>query len=107
FLFQGFAGADSKYRLPIQVFNEHAWHNLFARQLFITPTEEELETHQAEFTVVYAPSFKANPKVDGTNSDAFVLISFDKSKVLICDTVYVGEIKKSFFSDLMLILPIN
>src|SRR5699024_12077854 len=38
FLFEGFADADSKYRLPIQVFNEHAWHNLFARQLLITPT---------------------------------------------------------------------
>ncbi|HLR41223.1 MAG TPA: phosphoenolpyruvate carboxykinase (ATP) [Virgibacillus sp.] len=105
FLFQGFAGADSKYRLPIQVFNEHAWHNLFARQLFITPTEEELETHQAEFTVVSAPSFKANPKVDGTNSEAFVLISFEKRMVLIGGTEYAGEIKKSIFSVMNYMLP--
>jgi len=105
FLFQGFAGADSKYRLPIQVFNEHAWHNLFARQLFITPTEEELETHQAEFTVVSAPSFKADPKVDGTNSEAFVLISFEKRMVLIGGTEYAGEIKKSIFSVMNYMLP--
>src|SRR5699024_4650587 len=89
----------------LQVFNEHAWHNLFARQLFITPTEEELETHQAEFTVVSAPTFKADPKVDGTNSEAFVLISFEKRMVLIGGTEYAGEIKKSIFSVMNYMLP--
>ncbi|MCG5104081.1 phosphoenolpyruvate carboxykinase (ATP) [Oceanobacillus alkalisoli] len=105
FQFQGFAGADEKYRLPIQVINEFAWHNLFARQLFITPTEEELETHQAEFTVISAPHFKADPKIDGTNSETFIIISFKKRVILIGGTEYAGEIKKSIFSVMNYLLP--
>ncbi|WP_340003225.1 phosphoenolpyruvate carboxykinase (ATP) [Oceanobacillus sp. FSL K6-0127] len=103
--FQGFAGADKNYRLPIQVINEYAWHNLFSRQLFITPTDEELENHQAEFTVVSAPNFKADPAVDGTNSETFILISFKKRVVLIGGTEYAGEIKKSIFSVMNYLLP--
>lgn len=91
--FQGYAGADEKYRLPIQVINEYAWHNLFARQLFITPTEEELKTHQAEFTVISAPDFKADPAEDGTNSETFIIISFKKRVVLIGGTEYAGKLK--------------
>ncbi|MEC2161094.1 phosphoenolpyruvate carboxykinase (ATP) [Virgibacillus halodenitrificans] len=105
FQFKGFAGADKKYRLPIQVINEYAWHNLFARQLFITPTNEELKTHQAEFTVVSAPTFKADPKVDNTNSEAFVIVSFKKRIILIGGTEYAGEIKKSIFSVMNYLLP--
>ncbi|MHA6252295.1 phosphoenolpyruvate carboxykinase (ATP) [Oceanobacillus sp. CAU 1775] len=103
--FKGFAGADKNYQLPIQVFNEFAWHNLFARQLFIAPTEEELETHQTEFTVVSAPNFKADPEVDGTNSETFIIISFKKRIVLIGGTEYAGEIKKSIFSIMNYLLP--
>lgn len=103
--FKGFAGADKNYQLPIQVFNEFAWHNLFARQLFITPTKEELETHQSEFTVVSAPNFKADPEVDGTNSETFIIISFKKRIVLIGGTEYAGEIKKSIFSIMNFLLP--
>lgn len=105
FLFKGFAGADVKYRLPIQVFNEYAWHNLFARQLFITPTEDELETHESEFTIVSAPTFKADPAIDGTNSETFIIISFKKRIVLIGGTEYAGEIKKSIFSVMNYLLP--
>ena len=65
FVFDGFAGADTTYRLPIRIVNEYAWHNLFARQLFIRPSDEELASHEAEFTVIYAPSFKADPAVHG------------------------------------------
>ena len=61
FVFKGFAGADKKNRLPIQVINEFAWHNLFAHQLFIRPSEEELSEHEAGFTVICAPNFKADP----------------------------------------------
>ncbi|HLR81226.1 MAG TPA: phosphoenolpyruvate carboxykinase (ATP) [Bacillota bacterium] len=105
FLFNGFAGADEEYRLPIQVINEYAWHNLFAKQLFVRPTEEELKTHQPEFTIVSAPAYKANPEVDGTNSEAFVLVSFKKRIVLIGGTEYAGEIKKSVFSIMNMLLP--
>ncbi|MBR7798201.1 phosphoenolpyruvate carboxykinase (ATP) [Agaribacter marinus] len=105
FQFKGFAGADHAYRLPIQVINEYAWHNLFARQLFITPTADELLSHQAEFTVISAPTFKADPEVDGTNSEAFILVSFKKRIILIGGTEYAGEIKKSIFSVMNFLLP--
>ncbi|MFD1040173.1 phosphoenolpyruvate carboxykinase (ATP) [Virgibacillus byunsanensis] len=105
FSFNGFAGADFNYRLPIQVINEYAWHNLFTRQLFITPEEGELETHKSEFTVVSAPTFKADPAVDGTNSETFILVSFKKRIILIGGTEYAGEIKKSIFSVMNYLLP--
>ncbi|WP_156288556.1 phosphoenolpyruvate carboxykinase (ATP) [Oceanobacillus salinisoli] len=105
FSFKGFAGADKKYRLPIQVINEYAWHNLFSRQLFITPTDMELENHQSEFTVISAPNFKADPAVDGTNSETFIIISFKKRVILIGGTEYAGEIKKSVFSIMNYLLP--
>ena len=91
--------------MPIQVVNEFAWHNLFAHQLFIRPTEEELATHEAEFTIVSAPNFKADPAVDGTNSETFIIISFEKRTVLIGGTEYAGEMKKSIFSIMNYLLP--
>ncbi len=105
FVTNAFAGADPNYRLPIQVVNEYAWHNLFARQLFIRPTEEELETHEAEFTVIAAPNFKADPNVDGTKSETFIIISFEEKVVLIGGTEYAGEMKKSIFSVMNYLLP--
>jgi len=100
-----FCGADPKYRLPIQVINEYAWHNLFVRQLFIRPTAEDLKTHQPEFTIVSAPGFKADPKRDGTNSEVFVLVNFAKKLVLIGGTEYAGEMKKSIFGVMNFVLP--
>lgn len=107
FVFKGFAGADTKHRLPIQVINEYAWHNLFAHQLFIRPTDEEILDHQAEFTVISAPNFKADPAVDGTNSETFIIVSFERRTVLIGGTEYAGEIKKSIFSVMNYLLPEN
>ncbi|WP_446686908.1 phosphoenolpyruvate carboxykinase (ATP) [Paracerasibacillus soli] len=105
FVFNGFAGADEKYRLPIRVMNEFAWHNLFAKQLFIRPTAVELAEHEPDFTIISAPTFKADPTVDGTNSEAFVLISFKQKIILIGGTEYAGEIKKSIFSVMNYLLP--
>jgi phosphoenolpyruvate carboxykinase (ATP) len=105
FVFDGFAGADENYRLPIRVVNEYAWHNLFARQLFIRPTQAELKNHQAEFTVISVPGFKANPAIHGTNSETFIIISFERKTVLIGGTEYAGEMKKSIFSVMNLLLP--
>ncbi len=105
FVFKGFAGADKKYRLPIQVINEYAWHNLFAHQLFIRPTNEELLDHAAEFTVIAAPNFKADPAVDGTSSETFIIVSFERRTVLIGGTEYAGEIKKSIFTIMNYLLP--
>lgn len=105
FVFNGYAGADKKVRMPIQVINEYAWHNLFSQQMFVRPSEEDLKTHQPEFTVICAPNFKADPEVDGTRSETFIIISFEKRTVLIGGTEYAGEIKKSIFSVMNYVLP--
>ncbi|WP_433743899.1 phosphoenolpyruvate carboxykinase (ATP) [Falsibacillus pallidus] len=105
FVFNGFAGADSKSRMPIRVVNEYAWHNLFVHQLFIRPTEEEARSHEAEFSVISAPTFLADPKVDGTNSETFIIVSFERRTVLIGGTEYAGEMKKSIFSVMNYMLP--
>lgn len=102
---QAYAGADKKYRLPIQVINEYAWHNLFARQLFIRANEEELNSHNPEFTVLVAPNFKADPAIDGTASETFIIVSFERKTVIIGGTEYAGEIKKSIFSIMNYLLP--
>lgn len=107
FVFKGFAGADPSSRLSIQVVNEFAWHNLFVHNLFIRPTEEELVKHEAQFTIVSAPSFKADPAVDGTNSETFIIVSMEKRIVLIGGTEYAGEMKKSIFSIMNYLLPEN
>ena len=105
FVFKGFAGADKDSQLSIQVVNEYAWHNLFCHQLFIRPTEEELASHVADFTIVSAPGFKADPAVDGTNSEAFIIVSFEKKIILIGGTEYAGEMKKSIFTIMNYLLP--
>ncbi len=105
FVSRGFAGADPTYRLPLQVINEFAWHQLFARQLFIRPTEEDKQSFDNGFTIVSAPTFKADPAVDGTRSEAFVIISFEERVVLIGGTEYAGEMKKSIFSVMNFLLP--
>jgi len=105
FSFKGYAGADEKYRLPVQVINEYAWQNLFAHQMLIRPTEEELSNHESQFTVLSAPSVKADPAVDGTVSETFIIISFKERVVLIGGTEYAGEIKKSVFSIINYLLP--
>ena len=105
FIFDGYAGADERHRLPIRVINEFAWHNLFARQLFIRPTEEELGTHRPEFLVIDLPGLKADPRTDGTRSETFICISFERKIVLIGGTEYAGEIKKSVFGVLNYLYP--
>ena len=102
-----YAGADSKYRLPIRVINEYAWHNLFVRALFVRPSAEELKTHRAEFTIVAAPEFQADPQRDGTRSEAFIVVSFTRKIILIGGTKYAGEMKKSIFGVMNFLLPQN
>lgn len=98
FIFDGFVGADPSYRLPIRIINEYAYQNLFGHQLFIRPTDKELKTHKAEFTIITVPGFKAIPGLDGVNSEAFIVISFTKKIIIIGSTQYAGEIKKSVFT---------
>jgi phosphoenolpyruvate carboxykinase (ATP) len=100
-----FAGADPKYRLPIRVVTETAWHSLFARNMFIRPAAQELTEHVPQFTVICAPGFHADPEVDGTRSEVFVAIHFGERLILIGGTQYAGEIKKSMFTVMNYLLP--
>lgn len=105
FVFDGYAGADKKYRLPIRVVNELASQNLFIHQLLRRPTEEELSNFAPGFTIICAPGFKALPKIDSTNSEAFIILNFDKKVVIIGGSQYAGEIKKSVFTVMNYLLP--
>lgn len=105
YVFDGYAGADPTYRLPIRIINQYAWHNLFVHQLFIRPTSDELKAHSPKFTLISAPGFKANPAIDGVNSEAFIIINFKEKIVLIGGTEYAGEMKKSIFSVMNYLLP--
>jgi len=101
-----FAGADPKFRLPVRVITEFAWHSLFARNLFIVD-ENTASTYAPEFTVIDSPSFKAEPKRHGTNSDVVIAVNFARKLVLIGGTSYAGEVKKSVFSILNYLLPLK
>ncbi len=100
-----FAGYDPRYRLPIRVITETAWHNLFARNMFIQAKPEQLVDHVPEFTVLHVPNFQAIPEVDGTHSEAFIILNLQKKLILIGGTSYAGEIKKSIFTVLNYLLP--
>ena len=90
FVFRGFVGADPVHAMRIQVVNEYAWQNLFARQLFIRPIKESLQGFSPEFTVIAVPGLKVDPAEMGTNSEAFIVISFAERVVLIGGTGYAG-----------------
>lgn len=106
FVFDGYAGADERYRLPIRVINEYAWHNFFARNMFLRENDpEKLSQFVPQFTVIDLPQFQADPQADGVRTSTFILVDFGKRMVLIGGTEYAGEIKKSIFSALNYYLP--
>jgi phosphoenolpyruvate carboxykinase (ATP) len=100
-----YACADPEYRINIRVVNEYPWSNLFAYNLFLRPTAEEIKNFKHEWTIINAPGFKADPKIDGTRQHNFAVINFTKKLILIGGTGYTGEIKKSIFAVLNYILP--
>lgn len=105
FVFDGFAGAEPRHRLAIRVVGEEAWHCLFASQLFIKASREELKDHEPEFTIIHAPRFKALPEQDGTRSSTFICANFSKRLIIIGGTRYAGEVKKSIFTVMNYLLP--
>lgn len=99
YIFDGYVGADPKYRMAVRIINELPAQNLFAHQMFIRPTPEELETHQPDFTVIAVPNLHGDPDYDdGINSEAFIVAHFQKKLIIIGGSKYAGEIKKSVFS---------
>jgi phosphoenolpyruvate carboxykinase (ATP) len=103
-----YAGADPNYRMPIRIIAELAWHSHFARNMFILPTTaEEYRRHVPEFTVICVPSFKGIPQIDGTNANTFIVLNFEQKLCIIGNTAYAGEIKKSVFTILNFLLPLE
>lgn len=101
-----YACADKDYKLNIRVINEYPWSNMFAHNMFLRPTEAELENFTPEWTILNAPGFMADPEVDGTRQHNFAILNFTKKIALIGGTGYTGEIKKGIFSALNFILPV-
>jgi phosphoenolpyruvate carboxykinase (ATP) len=103
-----YVGADPDYRMPVRIVTEYAWHSLFARNMFILPqTAEEYRRHTPEFTVLAVPSFKGIPQMDATASNTFIALNFDQRLCVIGNTAYAGEIKKSVFTIMNYLLPLQ
>jgi phosphoenolpyruvate carboxykinase (ATP) len=103
-----FGGADPNYTLPIRIITEYAWHSLFARNMFIPPeTNEDYRRHVPQFTVVCVPSFQSYPSIDGSPSKTFIALNFQQGLCIIGNTAYGGEIKKSIFTVLNYLLPLQ
>jgi phosphoenolpyruvate carboxykinase (ATP) len=103
-----YAGADPAYRLPVRLITEKAWHSLFVHHMFINEPDDAVRLqHDPQFTVIDIPSFKADPAVDGTRSETFILLNFAKKLVLIGGTNYAGEMKKSIFTVMNYLLPLR
>jgi len=106
FRFDGYAGADSAYRLKVSVFTEEAWHSLFAKTLFINAPESELTGFQQDWTIINACNLKLdNPKDYGLGNSLAIIQSLEQRKVIIVGTRYAGEIKKSIFYAMNYDLP--
>lgn len=106
FVRDSYACADEEHRLNIRVVNEYPWSNLFAYNMFLRPEDSELNDFQAEWVVINAPGFKADPAIDGTRQANFSILNFSKKIALIGGSGYTGEIKKGIFSALNFILPV-
>jgi phosphoenolpyruvate carboxykinase (ATP) len=103
-----FAGADPDQRLGVRIVTQKAWHSLFARTMFVKPRSlEEYRRHVPEFTVIAAPGFQASPLVDGTRSETCIVISFRERLAVIAGSAYAGEIKKTVFTLLNYLLPLD
>jgi phosphoenolpyruvate carboxykinase (ATP) len=106
FVFDGYAGADPRYRLPVRVITEFAWHSLFASNMFLRESDgAKLAAFTPAMTVIDAALFQADPARDGTRTSTFILLDLARRLVLIGGTRYAGEIKKSIFSVMNYLLP--
>lgn len=105
YLFDGFAGADTTYRVPVRVINEYASQNLFMHNMLVRPTAEELASFKPTYTVICAPGLKLNPKTEGINSEAAIILDFKRRLLVIAGSKYCGEMKKGVFSIMNYLLP--
>ncbi len=103
-----YVGADAEYQMPVRIVAEKAWHALFARNMFILPkTNEEYRRHVPDFTIIAVPSFKGVPQIDASATETFIVLNFARRVCIIGNTAYAGEIKKSVFTVLNFLLPLQ
>ncbi len=103
-----YVGADPNYRMPIRVITDSAWQSLFARNMFLLPkTQDDYKRHVPEFTLIAAPSFRCDPRVDGTRTETAIIINFGARLALVLGSSYGGEIKKSIFTIMNFLLPMQ
>lgn len=100
-----FVCADPRYRMNVRVVTEFPWSNMFAYNMFMRPTQEELKNIQPDWHVICVPGFMADPETDGTRQHNFAVINFTKKMAIIGGTGYTGEIKKGIFTVLNYVLP--
>jgi phosphoenolpyruvate carboxykinase (ATP) len=100
-----YIGADPAHRRSLRVYTETAWASIFARNLFRRPPREDLEGFSPNFTIIDAPSFKADPARDGTRTETAILVHLGRMEIIIVGTMYAGEIKKSAFTVMNYLLP--
>jgi phosphoenolpyruvate carboxykinase (ATP) len=101
-------GADPNYQMPIRIITDSAWQSMFARNMFIPlRTQDEYQRHVPEFTVIALPSFKCDPTVDGTATETAIIINFAQRLAIIANTSYGGEIKKSIFTIMNFLMPLQ
>ncbi|HOJ86250.1 MAG: phosphoenolpyruvate carboxykinase (ATP) [Elusimicrobiales bacterium] len=101
-----YIGSNPNFRLKTRVITEFAWHSLFVKNLFFD-YGSKLSESDADFTIISVPNFKADPKIDGTRSETFIIISFEHKTAIIGGTGYAGEIKKTAFSVMNYLLPLK
>ncbi len=104
---EGYACSDKTYKLNVRLIAEKPWSAQFVHNMFLRPTSEELESFDADWNILCAPGFKADPEIDGTRSSNFSIICFSEKTIIIGGTGYTGEIKKGIFSVLNFILPVE
>jgi len=100
-----YAGADPTYRMRVRLVSTEAWHTLFARNMFIRPTPEELPGFEPEWVILHAPNLQADPAIDGVRSTTAIAVSFTERLICIAGSEYGGEIKKSIFGVMNWKLP--
>ncbi len=100
-----FAGADPAHRIRVRLVSTEAWHTLFARNMFIRPTEAERATFEPDYVILHAPHFQTDPAIDGVRSSTAIVVSYTQRLIVIAGTEYGGEIKKSIFGVMNWKLP--
>jgi phosphoenolpyruvate carboxykinase (ATP) len=100
-----FIGAHPSHRRSLRVYTETAWASIFAENLFIRPTQDQLQVFTPNFVILDVPSFKADPTIDGTKSETAIVVHLSRREIIIVGTEYAGEIKKSAFTVMNYLLP--